>query len=418
MKKVLTAGLALFGMGIMTLNASAGEEGKSGVTIKGNARARIIYKDKYDFGNSDKDAASYGDSRVRFVVTGTAAGGAYVKSRLRLGDTKMDGAADPSNDKNIWVDYAYIGVPIGPTVVEAGKVKSNITRFLEWDQGTARLSVDWGVDNYNIIGFVDTEKEGQSSDVEIDNLEDNDWMMYGLIFKSDFSENCSAQLNLMYSDDQHDEYSSGSYVPDKSGFIGSVFMQGLLAGFQMETELAYKEANVLNSRDESSPIYGIPEGDADDGWGWYGQVDYQMGSVTPSLNVGLATNNFTVDNDFGWIMTGNGNNEPITVFNQLGGTGDWFWIAPSVSYAVSENLQLVGNLVWVNIDGNDNVATDDKRLANLMEISGSLRYTISKGVDFTWKAGYLQPDFDGRLDDVGVEDDGAFGTYAKLEVKF
>jgi hypothetical protein len=102
----------------------------------------------------------------------------------------------------------------------------------------------------------------------------------------------------------------------------------------------------------------------------------------------------------------------------LGAEGDWFWIAPSVTYDVSEQLRLVGNFVWVNIDGNDNVAVDDKRLAKLMEISGSLTYVISKGADFTWKAGYLLPDFDGRLDGAGVEDDGAFGTYARLEIKF
>ena len=416
MNKMFAAGGALLVSGIFASGVSAAAD--PGVVITGDARARVIYKDKYDFGNSDKDAASYGDSRARFVLSGTAAGGAYVKSRLRLGDTKMDGAADPANDKNIWVDYAYIGVPVGPTVIEAGKIKSNVTKFLQWDQSVARLSVDWGVDKYHIIGLVDTFSEGQVSDVEIDQIEDNDWMMYGLIAKGEFSENCFAQLNLAYFDDQRDEFASGQYVPDRSGVVASVYMRGLLMDFNLETELAFKEAKFINSSDEVIAVSDPGNIGADDAWGWYGKVEYPMGNFTPSLNIGLSTNNFAVDNDFGWIMTGNGNNEPIAVFDQLGVVGDWFWIAPSVTYDISEQLRLIGNFVWVSVDGNDNVAVDDKRLANLMEISGSLTYVISKGADFTWKAGYLQPDFDGRLDGAGVEDDGAFGTYARLEVKF
>lgn len=417
MKKLFAAGAALCVSGFLVSSAVATED--AGVTISGDARARVIYKDNYDFGNSDKDAASFGDSRVRLVMTGTAAGGAYAKGRLRLGDTRMNGAADPADDKNIWVDYAYIGVPIGPTVVEAGKIKSNITKFLQWDQSVARLSVDWGVDKYHIIGLVDTLSEGQEADVDIDQLEDNDWMMYGLVAKGDFSENFFAQLNLAYFDDQRDQFATGQYILDRSGVVASVYMRGLLQKFSMETELAYKDASFVNSRQEDTRLFDpVTTTDPDDGWGWYGKVDYPMGNFTPSLNVGLSVNNFAVDNDFGWIMTGNGNNEPIAVFDQLGVSGDWYWIAPSVTYDVNERLRLVGNFVWINIDGNDNAGVEDKRLAKLMEISGSLTYVISKGADFTWKAGYLQPDFDGRLDGVGVEDDGAFGTYARLEVKF
>ncbi len=418
MNKMFAVGAALLVSGMFTPDVSTATE--PGVTITGDGRARVIYKDKYDFGNSDKDAASYADSRARFVVTGTAAGGAYAKGRLRLGDTKMDGAADPANDNNIWVDYAYIGVPIGPTVVEAGKIKSNITKFLQWDQSVARVSVDWGIDKYHLIGLVDTLSEGQVSDVEIDQIEDNDWMMYGLVAKGEFSENCFAQLNVAYFDDQRDEFATGKYVEDRSGVVASVYMRGLLMDFNLETELAFKEAGFINSSMEADGDSAADpvNTDPDDGWGWYGQVEYPMGNFTPALNIGLSTNNFAVDNDFGWIMTGNGNNEPIAVFDQLGAEGDWFWIAPSVTYDVSEQLRLVGNFVWVNIDGNDNVAVDDKRLAKLMEISGSLTYVISKGADFTWKAGYLLPDFDGRLDGAGVEDDGAFGTYARLEIKF
>ncbi|WP_153305775.1 hypothetical protein [Desulfogranum mediterraneum] len=401
-------------LGSVLLASSAVAE----VSVKGDARARYIHRDRYDFGNYDQDGAGYFDSRVRLVFSGTAAGGAYARARVRLIDTRFNGEADPAESKNIWSDYAYIGVPIGPTVVEAGKIKSNISRFLEWDQGVGRLSVDWTMGAYQLIGLLDVEREGQLSEVEIDRLEDNDWLMYGLILKGQLTEQWSGQLNLMYSDDQRDEFGTGSYVADKTGFVGSLLVRGELGDAALETELAYRAARMLNSRDESGPVFAQLSSDSDGGWGWYGQLAYSMDSFTPSLNIGLVTNGFAADNDFGWIMTGNGNNEPIAVFDRLGDGGDWYWFAPSLAYSISERWKLVGNFVWVTVNGSDHAPLDDKRLASLMELSGSMEYQISAGTVFTWKAGYLQPDFDGRLDGAGVEDDPAFGTYGRLEVRF
>lgn len=410
MKKMLAVMTAVATTGCIASTAVAE------VTLKGDARARVIYKDNYDFGNSEQEALSFGDSRVRINFEGKTAGGAYAKARVRLIDTKFNGAADSSQSNNIWSDIAYIGVPIGSTVIEAGKRKSNLTKFFQWDQGVSRLNVDWQQKDWSVSAFIDIESEGQLSDVAVDRLQDNDWIKYGLVVKGTCSAGWTGQVNLVYADDQRDENSSGVFLPAKSGFLGSAYIKGAAVGMDIEAEVAYEAADLLDTSEESVDGYLMyPE---DDGWGWFGNVGYPLGAFTPSLNIGGAFNGYKVDNDFGWIMTGNGNNEPIAVFDNIGGGADWFWIAPTIKYAASERLSLVGNFVWVNIDGNDNVAVSDERLAKLYELSGSLNYVISEGAEFYWAIGYLQPDFDGRLDGVGVQDDAAFGTYGRLQIKF
>ena len=74
-------------------------------------------------------------------------------------------------------------------------------------------------------------------------------------------------------------------------------------------------------------------------------------------------------------------------------------------------------MAYVSVDAWDKGGgplTSTPALDDAMEISGKLQYTISKGADFYWLAGYLAPSFE----DDEVEDDGAFGTYAKFELKF
>ena len=73
MKKVLVAGAALLLAGGIASTASAAAV-EPGVKITGDARARLIYKDSYDFGQKDDGDQTNLDHRIRFNVAGTAAG--------------------------------------------------------------------------------------------------------------------------------------------------------------------------------------------------------------------------------------------------------------------------------------------------------------------------------------------------------
>ena len=70
------------------------------------------------------------DSRVRLNFTGTAAGGAFAKARIRMyegqmGDMDTDiGQINAVNQNNIWVDIAYMGIPFGDNyTLEMGKFR-------------------------------------------------------------------------------------------------------------------------------------------------------------------------------------------------------------------------------------------------------------------------------------------------------
>ena len=73
---------------------------------------------------------------------------------------------------------------------------------------------------------------------------------------------------------------------------------------------------------------------------------------------------------------------------------------------------MTGNLVYASIDGNSSTGLNS--LEDAIEISGVLEYTISKGAVFSWFAGTLIPSFE----DSTVNDDPAYGTYGRLEIKF
>ena len=131
MKKVLLTGAALMLVGGMVAT-DATYAAEPGVKITGNARVRLWYKnDAFGDFNSDNavDSDVSMDSRVRLDVTGTAAGGAYAKARIRMYESLMgdfdrdlsDGTAATKND-NIWVDKAYVGIPFNDTfTLEVGR---------------------------------------------------------------------------------------------------------------------------------------------------------------------------------------------------------------------------------------------------------------------------------------------------------
>ena len=132
MKKVLATGAALLMAG--SIATAAEMDDQSGVKITGNARARVIYKDKYDFGNTDADANTTMDSRVRFEIRGTAAGGAYIHGRIRLAEEKFNGTTSIAADDNIYVDKAYIGIPFNDAfTLEGGKYRVSYGKGFMYD---------------------------------------------------------------------------------------------------------------------------------------------------------------------------------------------------------------------------------------------------------------------------------------------
>ena len=407
MKKVLAAGAALLMVGSMASAAFAE------VNLSGDARVRYVVKSDYDFGNNDANGndltpdVNYFDSRIRIRIDGKAKGGAFVKARLRMDDFRWDGQGWDAykEPKNIWVDYGFLGVPVGPVALLGGIVNWDVTKFFQWDVRPTVAAINYKNDKVNIFGLYIIEDD----DVNVvDNQDDNNMRAYGIYAKANVTDDWSILAYGLYNDDQRNwegDYDNPTFRngQDNSGFLGTLHVDGKVGALGLQGEVAYVASDVQATKN--------------DGWGLYAQASYSLGALTPSLSIGATKDSYTADGDFGWLMIGD--IEPIGVIKNVGGVGfDWFWIAPTVDYAVSERLKLTGNFVWVNVDTNDDLGVDVNRLAKLYEISGKAVYTVSEGAELMVGLGYLKPDYDGRLDGADVKDDGAFGGMAMMSLKF
>ena len=388
------------------------------VTFGGDARARVIVRDDTSFGNAEVSTIETYDNRVRLLANAEADGGAFAKARIRF-DNKWGSEFRDGEPVRTFTDLAYFGIPIKSTTLEAGQMRSNLTRFFEWDQRVDHVAFDFDYLDAHWRASFRMINEGQNSLFEINRLEDNDQIAYGLVGSKDFNEIWYGQANLFYQDDQRNEFVTGQFIEPASGFFGSIFFKGMYTKVGVESELAYKAGNVRQSRDETGVVVNPKNVLRGDGWGWYAAGTYKFDSLALILNLGVAVNGYEADNDFGWIMIGNGNTEPISVIPQIGANGDWGWIAPSLSYQFNEALSLTGNLVWVAIDAIQ-TDRDDSLLEyeSLLEVSGHLEYMISEGAAFTWKLGWLKPQIKGFFEGEVAREDTAFATYARLQINF
>ncbi|MDX9834150.1 MAG: hypothetical protein RBT36_02915 [Desulfobulbus sp.] len=439
MKKVLVTGAALLLASGMVSTASAAAV-EPGVKITGDARARLIYKNSYDFGQKDLGDQTNMDSRIRFNVVGTAAGGAYAKARIRVADSYASDFDTDLNERyslegdNIWVDIAVLGVPFNDQVtVEAGKYRvtygpgPTTTNFFYDDVSLAGVRGIITTDNLEFNPFVEWMDEAQISPIGEDRRQDNDEMRFGGHLKAKVNENWIVGGMLGY---QIDDREVKVVIDDEQtqarpneGLFASIYTNGKSGPIGFQAELGYTEnkLNGFNNWREDRNWDGVDNiGSDDNGFGGYVMPSYTIDALTLALNVGFTQDGFLPDRAFGFVMIGS--EEPISAV-KVGDTGDWIWGGLVAMYQVSENLKLTGNLVYASVsswDRVDKIGTGDgpwtttPALDDAWEISGKMQYTISKGADFYWLAGYLAPSFD----DSSIEDDGAFGTYAKFELKF
>ena len=405
MKKIIAASAALFMAGSCLVAGNAMADDETGITVGGDARVRARYLSNQDFGNSDDDEYDSWDSRVRLNFKGQAAGGAYMVSRLILSDTTFNGGIDDEagDDKNVWIDKAYLGIPFGDTFkLEAGKYRVDYGNlFLLEDIGMSGIRGFYTTDTVEIIPFYEVMKEGHSGDNAYDYAEDNDTLRFGAVLSARMDTWTAGFIAAYQTDDtttENVDETTGvtTYTDNENeGFFGSVFASGDMGMFAVETEIAYAEEGLSDFNF-----------DEDDGYGGYIRGTYKMDVLSVALEFTMTQDGFMPDVDYGYLMMGY--DEPTTIVD-IGEGGDWFIAGLRTNYAVTEALNLTGNLAYATVD-----AEDDNDDVDYFEVSGALAYNISKGATFSWFAGYLMPDFD----DSTLEDDAAFATYGMFEVKF
>jgi hypothetical protein len=389
MKKVLVAGAALMLAGGLAMPVMAADPG---VSITGDARGRVIYRDAYNYNaynapnRPDLSERFLMDSRLRFNVKGTSAGGAYVLARVRVIDGTFNGEPSPADATNVWADKAYLSIPMGDAFTfEIGKNRVAYGNgFLYDDISVEGIRGIYGsMDDLRIIGFYEIKSEGSVSADPQDNLEDNDAGRFGGVV--DIKANPDWHFGFMAAYQYDDRVAS-----DAEGFFGSVFTRGKVDNFAIQAELAWIEDELL--------------GATDDGVGGYARGSYTMDALTLSADLGFTQDGYVADPFYGFVMIGG---EWATQAMTFGQEGDWLWGALSSKYQVSEDLFLVGNLIYADVD-----STTPAGLDSALEVSGMLQYNIVPGANLQWRIGYLQPSYD------NVNDDSVFGTVARFNISF
>ena len=386
MKKVIAAAAGLMLVGTMVGSASAA------VSFSGDARVRALYQQDYDLGATTTDEETgvttrvreqdnKVTSRVRLQARGEAPGGAYVVGRIGIGDGTWDGGGSGTN--NVVVkDKAYIGVPMGMTLLEAGRTPTQgleSTAFFEHDitRDGARLFI-MPNDMFKVeLAYYISYEAAVNGDL----VDDNDESQFAAWFDAKFAGDWGTRLGIIYNDDQ--VLNDGR---DDDGAYGGIEFMGPGGPVAISGAVAFDD-----------------RGEGDTGWGAFLSGGMQFGATSVALEGGFTKDGFVTDGDYGFIMLGGGQSmSPSSLI--LGTQGDTWWIGVPVSFAVSEMLTLQGNLVYADFDEN----------GDGFEISGSAIYAISDGASVDLDVGY----FSWSAPDSVTNEQDPFGAGLTFNVSF
>ena len=382
MKKVIAAAAGLMLVGAMVSTASAA------VTFSGDARVRAYYQTDYDLGREadgvrTNEKEQSWSSRVRVIIRAESKGGAYARARIRMADTTWDGTnltRDRGAGSNSYVDYAYIGVPMGQFLFQGGLMPANLTKFTYWDRRADQAVLQWANDMTTL--FLWYQKAAEFTNPATDFIDDEDVDVWIGGWKQKFAGDMGITAVLGYQDDQ---------TPvDASDWFGTINFTGPVGPVALEAELAGQGEKLTVGEDT--------------GVGGYLQAGMDFGATSVTLNGGFANDGFESDDDFGFIMLGGASSITPSAFATFGAANDQWWVGGIVGFKASENLSLKGILAW----------SDITNVGQAFEISGSLKYVISDGANFQWDIGYLSINAE---DDTFITED-PFGTAGTFNVSF
>lgn len=391
MKKIIAAAAGLMLAGAMASTAFA----DAGVTFGGDARVRYYYQDNYNLVDS-KD--THWASRVRLQFKAESKGGAYAVGRFRLADATWDGTqktAKGGEASNLWVDKGYIGVPMGPVVVEGGMGYNTLNEFFRADIDTDFIRIKYATDATTLVGFFEKWDEyndalvvdpvtATSRVVKEPASEDDDVDLYGIHAVQKFGGAWEGTFTGVYLDDQQS---------DLDGFGADMFVGGTAGTIGIAAELAYKEADL--------------QGSDDDGLGGYFGVNVPVGAMSISATAGFTKDGYVASGDFDAVgevycpLIMLSDDRAISTGNLIGAGGDTVFVNVAPAFKVSEQLSLVGILAYADID----TTLADSAL----EVSGEVDYTISDGAVLRVMAGYL---------DIADVEENPVGLGIELEVSY
>jgi|GEM_PF-682262 len=434
MKKIIAASAGLLLVGSMVSAAHAD------VTFTGDARERFIMEENYSRNNPGSQT-DYDYGRVRMGIDATTKGGAFMSARLIItyndyasgtsapispGGTTLSGTAGQNgmtNNSSPLTDFAYIGIPIGPVTITAGRMPDFSSVWFRYDKRLDGVAATYA-NKVTSVSFMfdkiaDSVFDGYptvSTSPYTATTQDEDINQWALIAKQKFVADWSAMFYGIYQDDQRATGSWSSagkdktgFTPDGSGFQGTIHAEGPAGPVKLMGEFSMAQKNLAMPdttwyASDIAPTYKNGSVQYQDAYGGVAHAKMNFGPADGTFVIGFTRDGFQSDGNYGFLMMGGamgGANpdlpnvgSPITAVNRIGANpassgyaANTFFTGLIGDYAIDKTYKLVGILADADITG----------YGNVVEISGLVNIKVTDGAYINLGAGLLTKSLDNSL---------------------
>ncbi len=390
---VLTAGMSV---------AAFADDGGSKVTIGGDARVRGVWNGNFDMNNSVDDSARYWDQRVRLTITGEAAKGVELRTRLTTGDDKWDGANNTGG--TLSVDYAYLHVPVGPVVLDLGRQKSQWgNKLLEWDATRDRAKITAAAGPMTVGVYTDKLTDNNLTATGRTNTDDVDHYGIFVIHKAGVAE--GGLLVELYNDND--------LTTNNNGTKGSVYAKVKAGKAAINVELAIKNGGVS--------VYETTDKDNNKNetqWGAFASAEVEAGNATINGLLAITRDGYVADKHFTpTLMIGSDSVTALADFGQNPDSAnqvaqDSFLAVAGVKVQPKPEMSVYGKAAFLSMNayGNDFTSTNSK--AQAIEVDAGLEYQIAENTTYNIGFGYMFPN------DITADNDNVMTLAHALTLKF
>ena len=371
----------------------------SKVTIGGDARIRGTWQKNYNMTDTpeaaDRDVRSW-DQRVRLKIDAAIGNGIELRTRLETGNDEWHGTSN-TRGGSINVDYAYLHIPVGTVVVDAGLMKRNWgNKLLMWDVARDTFQVTTNVGDTQIGVY--TDKVDENSATGADNLDDTD--NYG-IFVNHTAGDLAAGLHIIREDD--------NVGTDTSGTEASVYLNTSVGAIGIAAEAAYKMGEMNEDSSGNKPFAAFI----------YASTD--VGAISIGAFAAVAKDSFAADSHLTPSVFF-GTDNPTAIANvQAAANSTTKAFAISAATDVTSDLTVNATLFYADLENLSSTfrtayagsaAPAKTGEESVTEIDLGLSYKLADNATYTVALGYLMPD------NITALDDEAIAIANKIQVSF
>ena len=404
------------------------------VTISGDAYVRGIWQSNFDMDDREETAAitntdddkRYWDQRVRLKITADVGEGVELRTRLSTGDDTWNGADNTGGNTgdagDLYVDYAYLHIPVGPVTLDLGRQKSKWGNKL-LDTGNskdrAKLSVNFG--GTTVGTYVDKVTEDIEATVATTgatptgkNTDDVDDYGIFVIHKADVFE--GGVQAIIYEDNRNNE-GNPSKDNNQNGTRGSAYVKVNVARVAVKAELALKNGGIYETTDKDGNINETQ-------WGGFASVEGGPEKVTISGLVAFTRNGYVADKHFTpTVMIGTDNPTAMADFGKnpdtsaaYDGAQDSFLAVVGVDGKIMQGLSIYGKAALLVMDAYENNFASTTSViedsAQAFELDAGLEYQIAQNTTYNIDFGYMFPS------DITAQDDEVMALAHSISISF